>query len=202
MSGAMAFFVFVFLVCQIIATVIQGGGMARTELTATLDEAETAVMHVESTSGFLNASAAVPASVLVVGPLGREFVGYTGRTATTFTGLARGETDPQTKESQEAVTHAVSADSTPTVMTVNLDVIDSFVGYSVGTAQGTTGSISLIFATGKALLFSLPRMLMWDYPWLAGHVAIFRIPLFALSAGFIWATFMATVGVAQGLLRI
>ena len=200
----MAFFAFVFITCQIIVVSISGGGFAVTRLSATLSDNETATMYVDSTANFLSATPAVPAYVLIK-DTDSEIVKYTGKTATTFTGLTRGVTDLQSGEQYDASAHTVSLDPTilsPKVMTTNIGAIDSFVGYNVGSAEGITGSIKIVVASGLAILKNIPRMLAWDYPWFQGSAAILRYPLFALSAGFVWALAMVFLQLAQGILRL
>lgn len=196
MHGTMAFFVFVFITCQIVMIAISGGGMAVTALTSPVSVNAT-VLNVGSTANFLSASPSTPAYLKVVGS-SQEVVYYTGLTSTTVTGVTRGVADPQTGEQYEASEHVTGAK----VMTTNMGAIDTFVGYSVGSAQGATGSIRVIIASGLAILRNIPRMLAWDYPWFQGQAAILRIPLFALSAGFVWALAMGFLQLAQGILRL
>jgi len=194
MHGAMAFFVFVFIACQIVVISISGGGMAVTALTSSVDE-DDATFPVSSTTGLLGASVLHPAYLIVVGST-REVVSYAGLTSTTITGITRGVADPQTGEQYEASEHAVGSK----VMTTNVGALDSFVGYNVGSAQGTGGSISVIVASGLAVLRNFPRMLVWDYPWFNNQTAILRLLLLCLSAGFIWSLFMTFLQLARGIL--
>lgn len=196
MHGTMAFFVFVFIVCQIVVIAISGGGMAVTALASPADT-DDSTLYVESTANFLSASESVPAYLKLIGG-NTEVVYYTGLTSTTVTGVVRGAADPQTGEQYEACEHVTGTK----VMTTNMGAIDTFVGYSVGSAQGTTGSIRVMVASGLAILRNMPRMLAWDYPWFRNQTAILRVPLFALSAGFIWALAMAFLQLAQGILRV
>jgi len=196
MHGAMAFFVFVFVACQIVVMGISGGGMAATVLIAPVS-ANATVFNVASTANFLGASGSHPAYMVVTGS-GREVVSYTGLTSTSITGCTRGVADPQTGEQYEACQHTTGSK----VMTTNVGALDSLVGYNVGSAQGTTGSISVVIASGLALLRNLPRMLAWDYPWFNNQTAVLRLLLFCLSAGFIWAMFMVFLQLAQGILNL
>jgi hypothetical protein len=196
MHGAMAFFVFVFVACQIVVIGISGGGMAATVLTAPVS-ANGTILNVASTANFLGASGSHPGYLVVTGS-GREVVSYTGLTSTSITGCARGVADPQTGEQYEACPHTTGSK----VMTTNVGALDSFVGYNVGSAQGTTGSISVVIASGLAILRNLPRMLAWDYPWFNNQTAILRLLLFCLSAGFVWALFMTFLQLAQGILNL
>jgi len=196
MHGAMAFFTFVFIMCQIIVIAISGGGMAATSLDAAIDE-DDVILSVKSTANFLSATPGVPAYLILSGS-GSEIVSYTGSTDTTFTGVVRGEVDPQTGEQYESISHGIGAK----VMTTNVGAIDSFMGYNVGSAQGVVGTIKVVVASGVAILRNVPRMLAWDYPWFQGQAAILRYPLFALSAGFVWALAMVFLQLAQGILRL
>lgn len=196
MHGAMTFFVFVFIICQIVVIAISGGGMAVTRLSNDIDLDDT-TLQVASTANFLNASGAVPAYLVVLNG-GKEVVSYTGKTDTTFTGVTRAVADPQTGEQYEATSHVAGAK----VMTTNVGAIDSFMGYNVGGAQGVIGTVKVVVASGIAILKNLPRMLAWDYPWFQGQAAILRFPLFALSAGFVWAIAMVFLQLAQGILRV
>jgi len=204
MSGVMAFFAFVFIVSQIIASVIQGGGFASGLLAADITDGSVTMQVADTAnSAWLNASVGVPAYLLIVGS-NREVVSYTGKSynnitkVMTFTGLGRGAADSQTEERYDAATHLAGSK----VMTTNIGAIDSFVGYSVGSAQGVIGSVKVVVASGVAILKNLPRMLLWDYPWLQGQATVLRFPLFALSAGFVWALFMSMLQLAQGILRV
>ena len=203
MHGAMAFFAWVFIVCQILAAVLQGGGFGVGYLSANITADDVTMAVVDTTnSTWLNASASVPAYLLIKDS-SQEVVGYTGKTfdaatgIVTFTGLDRGAEDPQTREQYDESIHPAGSK----VMTVNVGAIDSFVGYSVGSSQGTVGAIKVVIASGVAILRNLPRMLLWDYPWLQGQATILRYPLFALSAGFVWSLAMAFLQLAQGILK-
>jgi len=196
MHGAMTFFVFVFIVCQIVVIAISGGGMAVTRLTNDIDLDDT-TLNVSTTANFLNASVGVPAYLVIIDG-GKEIVSYTGKTDTSFTGVVRGIADPQTGEQYEAGSHTAGAK----VMTTNVGAIDSFMGYNVGGAQGVIGTVKVVVASGVAILYNLPRMLAWDYPWFTGQASILRFPLFALSAGFVWAIAMVFLQLAQGILRV
>jgi len=204
MNGAMAFFAFLFIVSQIIASVIQGGGFASGLLAAGITDTSPTMQVADTTnSAWLGASVGVPAYLLIKGT-DQEVVSYTGKSYNsitkimTFSGLDRGVEDPQTGERYDAAVHPASSK----VMTTNIGAIDSFVGYSVGSAQGVIGSVKVVVASGVAILKNLPRMLLWDYPWLQGQAIILRFPLFALSAGFVWALFMSMLQLAQGILRV
>jgi hypothetical protein len=197
MHGAMAFFVFVFIMCQIIVVIISGGGMGVTHLTANITVVDV-TLNVATTANFLSATPGIPAYLLIVGDGNKEVVSYTGKTATQFTGLTRNVEDPQTGEQYESV--AFSANSK--VMTTNIGAVDSFMGYNVGGAQGVVGTIKVIIVSGIAILRNIPRMLVWDYPWFQGPTSIFRYPLFAISAGFVWSIAMLFLQLAQGILKI
>lgn len=184
------FFIFIFITGNILASVIEGGGFAVTRLDGDLT-AVSATITVDSTVNFLEGSVTHPAYVTVGGV---EVCSYTAKTTTTFTGVTRGATDPQTGYSAAAVAH--SDDSR--VESVSVSAISSIMAINMVTSEVSWGSLAGYIITGSALT-DLWKTLTWDYPWFGGVMILPRFILMAFSVGFLWGLAMAMMALAQGI---
>ncbi len=184
-----AFFIFVFITGQLIATSVEGGGFAATRLDGPLSEAATTVT-VNSTTNFLSADASHPAYMMV----GDEVVSYTDKTSTQFTPCVRGVADPQTGRRMAATAHS---DNT-VVRTLNIAAMDSFMGYNITTSGAGFGTLDAIKFAGRTFV-NMPKFLTWDYPWFEGPWVVVRFILFAFSGGFIFGLAIAMMQLARGI---
>lgn len=186
------FFIFMFVVGQLIALMVEGGGFAVTRLNGAVDSDDVTVT-VDNTNNFLSADIAHPAYIQV----GNEIMSYTAKTATQFTGVTRGAADPQTRRATTAAAHADNAK----VMTLNVSAMDSFIGYNITTSGAAFGALDAVKLVG-GFFVNLPKMLLWDYPWLTGPWVIARYLLFAFSGGFIFGVAMLMLTLAQAIWRV
>ena len=182
-----------FVVGQLIATMIEGGGFAVTRLDGSLPALATTIV-VDSTSNFLSADAIHPAYIVIGSD---EVASYTGITSTQFTGVARGVSDPQTGRQVDAIAHADNL----RIKTLNIAALDSFMGYNITTSGAEFGTLDAIKFTGRFFL-NMPKFLLWDYPWLTGPAIVVRFILFALSGGFIFGVALTMLALAQSIWRI
>ena len=185
------FFMFIFVISSILTAGLEGGGFAATHLTADVG-ANDVTVSVVSTEGFLRASVAHPAYV----QCGNEVFSYTGSGDTSFTGVMRGQSHPQTGGATEAEAHSEGT----TVKTLSITTVDKMIGYNVTTAGASFGFVDAL-TLGGHMIGSMISMAMWDYPWLRGQGTVFRYILFAFSWGFIVSFGIAMLGLGMSLWR-
>ncbi len=185
------FFMFIFIISSILTAGLEGGGFAATVLTADIDSTDTTVL-VTNTVGFLGASVANPAYA----QSGNEVFSYTDKTDTTFTGVTRGQTHPQTGGDTVAEAHPAGT----TVKTLNVTAVDKMIGYNVTSSGASFGFLDAL-TLGKNMFGSMISVAMWDYPWLQGQGTIFRYILFAFSWGFILSFGMAMLSLGMTVWR-
>ena len=188
MGRWVAFFVFVFICGNLVAGAVDTQAVyAVTRLDSSISESDVTVT-VDETTNF-------PSSGYIY--IGTELIAYTGKTSTTFTGCARGYTDPQTGKSTEAASHG---DDSKT-MSIVAKTMSGVGAINLVTSGVTFGSLAAYVITGTAIS-DIAKTLTWDYPWFQGNMVYARLPLFALSAGFLWALGLVFLTIAQGILRI
>lgn len=191
---AFAFFAFVFAVGTILCGIMEGtGGISVTGLSADVNDAAV-IIDVNDTAGF--PTAAYPESQRHI-VIGKEVIGYTATTATSFTGCTRGDTHPRTLESTDAAAHEEDV----RVMNASASAINNLMGELEASSTSVFGTLTtLVFST--AFWGALWQALMWDYSFFTGQLAIVRIVLVVtLSGGFLFGLVMAAVSLAQGLFR-
>ena len=170
------FFVFIFGSVTIISSIIDGQtGLGTTSLTSDVYETSTTV-GVKTTEAFQSQGTFM---------IGSEIMCYTGKTATTFTGITRGE---DCRRNNVVGEHA----SGRQVMNEAPGVINTLVGFDITSAFSDGGIIGLakgIYTSAKnlpAFLSAVARMVMWDYSFLdGGFVYIKYLILYPLSAGMV-----------------
>lgn len=150
-------------------------GISATVLAAKLEVADTS-MSVHSTANFLTLD------VLFIGD---ERICYTGKTATTFTGLTRG-----CKGDKKYTASAHPAGDR--VYNEAAGVINRIVGFNSLTAITTGGVIQKFQGVSHLIggfVSAIVRMVMWDFGYLEGAVVYFKyLFLYPLSAGFVVST--------------
>lgn len=187
------FFVFTFICGNLIAGSIDTqAAYAVTRLDGSISE-DAITLTVDDTTNFPGASTPDTARCVYVGD---EVVYYTTLTSTTFTGLTRGGTDPQTGR----VTQADSHSDNTRVKTLMAQTISSVGAINLITSGVSFGSLTAYVLTGTALR-DIFKTLTWDYPWFEGNMIFARIPLFAISAGFLWTIAIAMIALANGIFR-
>lgn len=194
MGRWVTFFLLVFICGTIIAGSLDYQVVyAVTSLSSSIDD-DDATITVVDTTNFPPATS--PASGRRLG-IGSEVIIYSGLTDTQFTGLTRGASDPQTGQTTEAATHSSGAK----VMSMTARTISNISAINLITSGVTFGSLAGYVLTGTALR-DLFKTLTWDYPWFRGNWVFARIPLLALSGGFLWAMAIVFLQIAQGILRL
>ena len=159
----MAFFTFVFTFGTVISAIIDGnGGFVSTTLTANLAKDATTAT-VTSTDGFYSLG-----YVVIEG----EQIIYTAKTPTTFT---VGANHREHVSGQKVYTEAAGA-------------LNAIVGFDTKASQASYGTITTVVGVGAALLFAIPKMLIWDYSYLNNDVGTYiRLFGWTISAGMVIA---------------
>jgi hypothetical protein len=170
------FFVFIFGSVTILSAIVDGQtGLETTSITTAVGRTDTTIA-VKTTDPFGSRGAVM---------IGDETICYTGKTATTFTGVTRGENCRRYSTAQAfPVGQQVMAEGT--------GVINSLVGFDILSAFGE-GGISGFVLGGLNVVSNLDnfimavfRMLLWDYSFLdGGFVYIKFLVLYPLSAGMV-----------------
>lgn len=78
-----------------------------------------------------------------------------------------------------------------------MDILNQLTGYSITQA----GDLSVIQLGAGFFTTGLPKMLLWDYPFLQGNLLIVRFLLICLSIGVLWGVFTVLIGAAQSLVQ-
>lgn len=154
-----------------------GGTMVSTRTTASLSATETAVIHVQSTTGFRTGNATLYYE--------DEMIYYTGVTPTTFTGLTRGIY--QTK----AVAHPVGI-----VYTQELGTMNQAAGFNVAQTEATSGTIGAMGFNIGTLLRAVPQVVVWNYSFLEGQLIYLRVILCMVGVG-LTATMVISLAVTM-----
>jgi hypothetical protein len=179
------FFVFAFGASVFLGGVIQGNtGLASTTLTAKISETATTA-SVHDASGFGTFGQLV---------IGNETICYTGKTATTLTGLTRGE---DCRSHSKVASHSSGA----RVYDEGAGLINTLVGFDIASAfsdGGLTGLVKGTFSSIKqlpAFVSAVARMLMWDSSYLDGPYVYYKyFILYPLSAGLVLSLVRLALG--------
>ena len=181
MAKLVTFFAFLFVVASILTGIMEGGGgIAATELSADVDDTETTI-PVVSTTNFL-------ATDFVI--IGDERILYTSDNATAFIGCTRGY------DGTDAVAHS-SGDN---VYTADASVINNGLGFNIGATQASVGTLAVIMIPWNFFTITLPRLIMWNWAFLQGELAILAYFFFAVSIGFVGSLALVMLQVARGIL--
>ncbi len=147
----------------------------------------------------LTSSASVAATTLVVGDtgsfpssgirgfIGREEFSWTGKTATSFTGVVRGinSTTPTVHANGIRVYNETSG-------LVNLGIDFNVLEFSASNSVGAniievfTAPFELIGMFGKLLA----KLLLWDYGWLEGDMVVLKYFFYVFGAGLLLSSFL------------
>jgi hypothetical protein len=188
----MIFFSFINICGFIMAALLAGGGFAASPVALVAVSATTSTINVADTTGFLDADILHPAYLQV----DDETVYYTSRNATAFTGVVRGQSDPQTEQESTAAIHPINS----LVKTLDVDAISAFMGFNVvqgGATFGTFDALTLVYK----FFVNIPKYISWDYPWFTGAGVFMRYVLFAFSCGFVLSFAIALVNLGMSLFR-
>jgi hypothetical protein len=188
MNKLLAGFSFAFIALTIISFMVEGqGGLAATRLTTDLSKTATTAI-VASTNGFLAAD-------LI--RISDEYILYTGKTSTTFTGLIRGDNN----------TTAGGYTSGTRVYNRSTSVVNQMLGFNVSEAMSTVGPVDTVKLLKNFFFESLPKIIMWNYSFLEGELytiplAYFKYMLYPLSIGFIITMFTSLISIFFGIARL
>jgi hypothetical protein len=189
------FFFFMFVGCNFLASIADGGGgVAATKLNGAVSSAAI-IWTVDDTDDFLTADVAHPAYLVC----GNEIVTYTGKTATTFTGITRAAADPEIVTSTVAAVHA---DNTQ-VKTLAVSAMDTFMNMNVTTSNAPFGAYDALTFVGR-LFTHLPKFIAWNYSFLnTGQVVMLKyFLLYPISAGFVFTLAFGFISLAMGLFKL
>lgn len=166
------------------AAMAGGGGLASTTLTSNLNSTSN-TMYVTSTASFLSAD------VLVIDD---EYVSYTGKTNTSFTGLVRGY------NSSTAASHVTGK----MVYTQETGMINQALGFNVASTSSTVGVLPVVSMTANFLGRALLNMVIWDFPNIFNQdetLKIIRIILIACGVGLLVYIGLNYLLPAMGILK-
>lgn len=182
MAKLITAFAFCFVGASLLASVMEGGGgIATTALNGNLDSSATTIT-VDDTGMFLGNDYII---------IEEEKIHYTGKTDTTFTGCTRGD------DGTEAVAHADGA----LCMTEDSGVINYALGFNIGATAATFGALSIVTIPWMFFTVTLPRLIMWNFNFLQGELAIIAFFFFAVSIGLVVVIAMAMYSAGMGILR-
>ncbi len=188
-----------FSVCTFLASIADGGGgLAATQLTSDII-ATAIIIPPANTTDFLSASVAHPLYIVI----NDEVIKCTSKDATHFylTSVAdRGVADPiVTTIHNPAAAHAVNT----MVYTIEVNAMDTFMGYNVTTSSATFGVYEAMTFLGR-MFANLPKFILWNYNFLNSGPAIMLkfLILYPLSAGFVVSFCIALVSWGMGLFRL
>lgn len=161
-----------FMFFTILSAVMEGSqGIAATQLTS----------NVSATSTTLPVTSGTTTQFIASGDflwIDDERMAYTGVTAASFTGVTRGIAD-ENGYGGTAAAHLLGT----VVRNEGANLINSLIGYNAAAASATTGSVFSVIGTGVSVIAALPRMIIFDYSWLSGDLAILRMVFLAICYG-------------------
>jgi hypothetical protein len=169
-SKLITFFLFVFIGAAILSGIMEGGGgIQTTELTAAIDDDDT-ILTVTSTDGFLDADYLI---------IGTEKILYDWTDGTHFGRVA----NPCTRgyDGTTATSHAADA----MVMTADASTVNNALGFNIGAMADSMGLWSVVIIPFYFLTKTLPRIVMMNFSFLSGQLAIIGWFFFAAGAGLI-----------------
>jgi len=182
MAKLVSFFAFMFIGAAILTGIMEGGGgIATTALANDIDDTIT-TLHVQSTTMFL------PADFVIIG---EERILYTSDNATAFIGCTRGHSG----------TTAVAHSAGDHVYTAETSVVNNALGFNIAATTATVGVFSVLLIPVYFFTRTLPQLILWNWSFLDGELAILAYFFFAISIGFVVSLAIAMLQVAQGILR-
>ena len=166
MSKLITFFLFLFIGAAMLSAIMEGGGGIVAVELATAINATSTIIEVASTENYLDADYLV---------IGNEKILYTGKTATTFTGGSRGY------GGTEATAHAAGA----MVYTADASAVNNALGFSIAATADSMGLWATLTIPFYFFTKTVPRIVMMNFSFLTGQLAIIAWFFFAAGIGFI-----------------
>ena len=152
-----------------------GSGYAATSLTAGIDE-DDVTLAVVSTDGFLGTD--------YVEFSNGEYVLYTGKTATQFTGVTRGY------NGTTATAHAAGA----LVYTTSASTVNNAMGFNIAATVDSMGTWSIITVPWNFATKTLPRLLIMPYQLFTDDLAIIAVVLVIIQMAIVITIGMSFIG--------
>lgn len=175
MSKLITFFVFVFLGCTMLSAIMEGGGgIVAVPLSSGIDNDDT-TLSVTSTTDYLDTDYVV---------LDDEEILYSGKTSNTFTGCTRGYND----------TTAASHASGTMIYTKSANLVNSALGFNVAATQDSMGWWAVITIPIKFMTKTLPNIIVMNYSFLTGSMAIVGWFFLAIGIGLIIVIALSLAG--------
>ncbi len=192
MNKAIATFTVLFFVATIFSAITEGGGGAHTtRLNGAITETAT-VIPVTTTTGFLTADYVV---------IDGEEIAYIDKSGTEFGTIG----DPATRGfgNTAAQAHASGA----LVYSPDSSILNYALGFNVTSATYNAGLLAVPTFLYQFMTKSLPRLIMWDFAFLAsGPAQYFRYLLLCVSVGFLISMVVLITGavgwIMQNVFRI
>lgn len=184
-----AAFCALFFVGTVLSAIMEGGGgFNTTYLTNDIDAADTTI-SVSSTDGFLHSDIII---------IGNEKIRYTSKGDTQFNIPA------DNGRGYDGTTAATHLENTY-VLSQETDVVNQMLGFNIAATGTTVGSVSVALSLNRFLFTSVPRLVTWDYAWLA-EIPLLRMALAIPTAAFtVYITYMIAMalgGIMQSVLRL
>lgn len=179
MSKLITFFLFLFIGSAILSAIMEGGGgIQTTELTAVVDDDDT-ILTVTTTTGFLGTDYII---------IGTEKILYDWTDGTHFGRVA----NPCTRgyDGTTATAHAIGA----MVMTADASAVNNALGFNIAATADSMGAWSAITIPFYFLTKTLPRIVMMNFSFLGGQLAIIGWFFFAAGAGLIITLALSLAG--------
>ena len=166
MSKLITFFLFLFVGCSILSAVMEGGGgIVTTELSDDITASSTTI-PVVSTRDFLDADYII---------LEQEEILYSGKTDTSFTGCTRG---------YNGTTATAHAEGT-LAMTEGASTLNNALGFNIAATADSMGLWATVTIPFYFLTRTLPNIVMMNWSFLQGDLAIIGWFFFAAGAGLV-----------------
>jgi hypothetical protein len=147
------------------------GGLVAAKITAPISSSNTTALNVTSTSGF-------PSAGYIM--LQSEIITYTGKTATSFTGLTRG-VDNTVAAAHPLYEKGLSVKA----YTEEAGGINKAMGYDIGGILTDSGLAGIPVIVWDFFAITLPMIISWqNLDWMTGQLAIIRTILILVCAGF------------------
>ena len=176
MAKAIAFMLLLYFgMALAIGVLAGGGGYASTSLTEAVDE-DDATLKVVSTDGFLDTDYIEFSS--------GEYVLYTGKTATQFTGATRGY------NGTTATVHAIGA----MVYTTSASTVNNAMGFNIAATVDTMGTWSIITVPWNFATKTIPRLLIMPYQLFTDNLAIIAVILVLIQMAIVITIGMSFIG--------
>ena len=171
MSRQMVFFLFTFIWGSVFAAMMAGGNALATAQVTTSMTDDVATATVDSTTDFATSG------YLYVD---NEIIQYSGTTATTFTGLTRGQ-DKTDATSHPAGTRVYSEVGGIVNQMASFNVVETLADDGF-----VKGGFRMVVTLPLALVSDITKMIMWDFSFLDGHGAWVKyLLLYPLSLGLV-----------------